>query len=109
MKGTFAVYSPMPQSFMNIGKWLQDIQKYGTEGVFQILVGTKADLESQRQVSREEAKAFAERQGLQYLETSAKDDKNVVEAFLLMASSIVARMKAETIHEEAGKEGQGGV
>lgn len=36
------------------------------------LVGNKADLASKRTVSREEAEAFAQENGLQYVEASAK-------------------------------------
>jgi GTPase SAR1 family protein len=65
-----------------------------------MLVGTKADLDSERKVSLEQAKAYADRLQLQYVETSSKDDKNVAEAFSLMANTIVSKLKADTIHEE---------
>ncbi|XP_069630870.1 ras-related protein R-Ras-like, partial [Haliaeetus albicilla] len=46
-----------------------------------VMVGNKADLRPHRQVSREEAQAFARQNRLHYLEASAKTHLNVDEAF----------------------------
>lgn len=46
-----------------------------------MLCGNKSDLESRRAVSQEEGQAFAERNGLVFLETSAKTAANVEDAF----------------------------
>jgi GTPase Era involved in 16S rRNA processing len=40
-------------------------------------VGNKADLEEEREVSSEDAEAFAAEQGMMYIETSAKTAHNV--------------------------------
>jgi GTPase SAR1 family protein len=47
-----------------------------------VLVGTKIDLEHRRQVSREEAMAFAEEYKIPYIETSSKTGANISEIFL---------------------------
>jgi Ras-related protein Rab-2A len=44
-----------------------------------MLIGNKCDLESKRQVTREEGEAFAKANGLFFLETSAKTAANVDE------------------------------
>jgi len=49
-----------------------------------MLVGTKADLESDREVSYCEGVELAERLGVPFLETSAKAGINVSEAFLTL-------------------------
>ena len=50
------------------------------------LSGTKNDLDSLREVSAEEAKSFAQQQGmLSHVETSAKENNNVDDAFLSIA------------------------
>ena len=46
-----------------------------------MLVGNKSDLRHLRAVPTEEAKAYAERNGLSFIETSALDSTNVEQAF----------------------------
>ena len=47
-----------------------------------IIIGNKADLdESQREISYEEGKRYADSKGYNFYETSAKTDQNVKEAF----------------------------
>lgn len=76
------------ETFVNVKQWLGEIEKHGTEGVRTLLVGNKSDLEDKRAVSYEEAKAFADEHGMPFLETSAKDDEGVGEAFIQMARQI---------------------
>lgn len=53
-----------------------------------ILVGNKCDLEDQRQVTTEEAIAFARRNDLVFFETSAKTAKGVDDTFTQAAQQI---------------------
>eukprot|EP00638_Chattonella_subsalsa_P010142 CAMPEP_0117759920 /NCGR_PEP_ID=MMETSP0947-20121206/16291_1 /TAXON_ID=44440 /ORGANISM="Chattonella subsalsa, Strain CCMP2191" /LENGTH=139 /DNA_ID=CAMNT_0005580451 /DNA_START=316 /DNA_END=735 /DNA_ORIENTATION=+ len=53
-----------------------------------VLVGSKWDLEDQRQVLHEEAKALAEEWKCPYLETSSRDNYNVEEAFSTLIREI---------------------
>ena len=46
-----------------------------------MLIGNKCDLESKREVSFQEGKEFAEGNGMKFIETSAKTDQKVAEAF----------------------------
>lgn len=50
-----------------------------------VLVGNKVDMEAKRAVTVEEAKQFAQENGLIYIETSAKTAANVEEVQLLFA------------------------
>jgi len=43
-------------SFANVKTWLQEIDRYGTEGVQKLLVGNKSDLTNQRAVEYANAK-----------------------------------------------------
>ena len=56
---------------------MAEIDKHGSENVSRILIGNKCDLESQRQVSFEEGQELADHYGVRFLETSAKNSKNV--------------------------------
>ena len=54
-----------------------------------VLVGNKCDLENQREVSKEEAKKFAENYKIEFFyETSAKDGTNVEKLFVEAAKLI---------------------
>ena len=57
------------------------------------LVGNKVDLEDDRAVSVDEAKAFAEQHNLIYIETSAKTGANVDAAFINTAKEILSKIE----------------
>ena len=71
-------------SFDHIRNWMADIDKFAKEGVLRILVGNKCDLTNNRQVSTEEAKEIANKYGIKYIETSAKDTINIDDLFILI-------------------------
>jgi len=68
-------------SFEHVNGWLQDFVNSGAEEFAKILVGTKCDQESLREVSFEEGRAKAEELDMEFIETSAKDGSRVEEAF----------------------------
>ena len=63
-----------------------------------LVVGNKLDLSDRREVSREEAENFANENGLQYIETSAKTSENVEEAFINSAKNIYENVKIGLIN-----------
>lgn len=83
-----------PESFSNVQKWIQEIERYGTDGVIILLVGNKTDLVDERKVSRTDAEEFAVQFGLLYLETSAKSSHNVNETFEHLAGLIHEKIVA---------------
>ncbi|XP_057545433.1 ras-related protein RIC1-like [Amaranthus tricolor] len=83
------------QSFENVKQWLNEIDRYASDNVVKILVGNKCDLTSNKVVSYETAKAFADEIGIPFLETSAKNSTNVEEAFMTMAAEIKKRVASQ--------------
>lgn len=77
-------------SFQNINRWYDEAQNYLQKSVPKLLIGNKADLASQRTVRSEEGKELADRLGVQYIETSAKNSQNVKLAFETLSRSILA-------------------
>nr|KYP75734.1 Ras-related protein Rab11A [Cajanus cajan] len=76
------------QSFDHIPRWLEELRNHADKNIVIILIGNKSDLENQRAVSTEDAKEFAEKEGLFFLETSALEATNVETAFMTVLTEI---------------------
>ena len=62
-----------------------------------ILVGNKSDLTTERNISRDYAKSFADENGMIYIETSAKTGDNVKEMFEMAVESIYKKVEDNLI------------
>jgi Ras-related protein Rab-1A len=71
---------------------MAEVEKHAGDNITRILVGNKCDLESKRAVSTEEGQELADHYNVRFLETSAKDSKNVDRAFVLMTREIKNRV-----------------
>jgi len=67
-----------------------------------MLVGNKSDLRHLRAVPTDEAKAFAEKNNLSFIETSALDSTNVETAFHNILTEIYRIVSQKQITEGAG-------
>ncbi|KAM2390305.1 hypothetical protein ACFXTH_039485 [Malus domestica] len=76
------------QSFENVRNWLRELREFGNLDMVIVLVGNKSDLSQSREVDEEEGKSFAEAEGLCFMETSALENVNVEQVFLVMISKI---------------------
>jgi len=78
-------------SFNSVQNWVNQIQQSADAQVSRILIGNKCDMEDERQVSRQDGEQLAAMLGIQFFETSAKDDLNVEEAFVTIAREVKNR------------------
>lgn len=76
------------QSFDHIARWLEELRGHADKNIVIMLIGNKCDLASLRAVPVEDAKEFAERESLFFMETSALDSTNVETAFLTVLTEI---------------------
>lgn len=92
-------------SFENVQRWLEELRDHADANIVIMLVGNKSDLRHLRAVPTEEARVFAEKNSLSFIETSALDSTNVELAFqniLTEIYRIVSRKTAEQNAEEKG-------
>eukprot|EP00483_Globobulimina_turgida_P005530 UN05540 len=76
------------QSFQRSKSWVKELQRQGSTNVVISIAGNKCDLEEKRQVQAEDAKAYADDNGIFFIETSAKTPKNVRELFVAIARKL---------------------
>jgi len=77
------------QSFLEIGKWIDDVRSERGGDMIIALVGNKTDLSDKRQVTVEEATAKQKELNLTiFLETSAKAGHNVKPLFKMVAEAL---------------------
>lgn len=76
------------QTFEHIPRWLEELRAHADKNIIIILIGNKTDLENQRAVPTEDAKEFAEKEGLFFMETSALQATNVESAFVTVLTEI---------------------
>ena len=81
------------ETFDNVINWIEDCKLNSPKSVFIILVGNKSDLEEDRQVTTEEGEEFANRYGIRFFETSAKNSININEIFSESVEFIVDRIE----------------
>ncbi|GAB5588664.1 Ras-related protein Rab-2A [Umbelopsis nana] len=82
------------ETFDHLATWLEDVRKHANPNTSIMVLGNKSDLDSKRQVTREEAERWAKENDLFYLETSAKAANNVEEAFVKTTEDIYNKIKA---------------
>ena len=81
------------QSFEDLTNWHNDLTQLAQPNAFIVLVCNKCDLKDERQITEEEADAFAQRHNLIRIETSAKDGTNIKDAFARLGEGIVRKEK----------------
>lgn len=75
-------------TFINCDKWLKELKNNAGIDVPIILIGNKSDILYQREVDTDKALEFAKNNNLMFIETSARDGKNIDDAFSNLAEYI---------------------
>ncbi|CAF0736150.1 unnamed protein product [Rotaria sordida] len=90
------------KSFDNIKNWIRNIEEHASAEVERMLIGNKCDMQDKRQVSREKGEHLAMEYGIKFMETSAKGNINVDEAFLSLAKDIKAKIDKKAGTDQTG-------
>jgi Ras-related protein Rab-8A len=96
-QGILLVYDiTVKKTFDNVSNWMdQIIQVNDGQHVCKILIGNKCDMVTERKVTEAEGKKLAEEYKIPFMETSAKDNINVQEAFLHITKDVVSGLPSE--------------
>mmetsp|Transcript_7288 Transcript_7288/g.11083 ORF Transcript_7288/g.11083 Transcript_7288/m.11083 type:complete len:205 (-) Transcript_7288:82-696(-) len=76
------------ESFERAKNWVKELQRQGNPNIVIALAGNKLDLEDRRKITAAEAQAYADENGILFLETSAKTAVNVNELFVAIAKKL---------------------
>lgn len=83
--GVLLVYDvTQPETFEKLEHWLGEIDGFSADGgahVAKLLIGNKSDLDERRAVAFADGEAWARTQGMLFLETSAKTNTSISQAF----------------------------
>src|SRR6266404_6165321 len=74
---------------VDIRTWHANIEQHASEGVNKILIGNKSDWADKRAVSEDQGRELAEELGVKFIETSAKINEGVEEAFFTLARCVI--------------------
>ena len=92
------LFSPCAEkSFDNIKTWIRNIEQHASEDVEKMILGNKCDMEDKRVVSTEQGQQLAQQFGVAFMETSAKSNINVEEAFMHIARAIKKKMDNKVV------------
>jgi len=92
-------------TYENVERWLKELRDHADANIVIMLVGNKSDLRHLRAVPTEEAKVFAERNELSFIETSALDSTNVEVAFRNILEEIYHIVSQKQIRDASNPSG----
>ena len=94
--------APRAVTFENVERWLKELRDHADSNIVIMLVGNKSDLRHLRSVQTEDAKAFCEKEGLSFIETSALEATNVEQAFQRILTEIYHIVSKKALASEEG-------
>lgn len=96
------------QSFDHVAKWLEELRGHADKNIVIMLVGNKSDLRTLQAVPTEDAKEFAQRENLFFMETSALEATNVETAFVTLLTEIYRIISKKSLMANDEQESGGG-
>ena len=100
-KGCFIVYDiTSTQTFEDVEKWYEEINKSGDKGISIVLVGNKCDLEDERKVTIEMGEKKAKNLNCPFFETSALNNTQIEKIFQVISEDIYSKSKNEKKDDE---------
>jgi len=94
------------ESFNAVQDWVLQIKTHSWEKTPVILIGNKCDMANERAVQSEEGKRLADLLGLEFFETSAKENINVKPVFERLVDIILEKMSDASDEPNATGQGQ---
>ncbi|URD89166.1 hypothetical protein MUK42_27484 [Musa troglodytarum] len=91
-------------TFESVSRWLRELRDHTDPNIIVMLIGNKSDLRHPVAVPTEDGKAYAEKESLYFMETSALEATNVDNAFaevLTQIYHIVSRKAVEARDDAA--------
>ena len=86
-----------------------EIEKNVSKTICKILVGNKCDMEEERKVSKDIGEEYAFRNGMRFIETSAKDSIKISEAFYIITKDILFELEMKKKQEKIESQGPKGM
>eukprot|EP00163_Fabomonas_tropica_P004883 TRINITY_DN1434_c0_g2_i1.p1 TRINITY_DN1434_c0_g2~~TRINITY_DN1434_c0_g2_i1.p1 ORF type:complete len:233 (-),score=45.46 TRINITY_DN1434_c0_g2_i1:266-964(-) len=81
-------------TFTQVKKWVKELRKMVGNDITINIVGNKSDLERNRQVDQDEAKAYAESVGAKHFVASARINRGVEEVFMDLTKRMIDKAPA---------------
>ncbi|CAD5191206.1 ras-related protein RGP1-like [Musa acuminata AAA Group] len=95
------------QSFDHMTRWLEELRGHTDRNIVIMLIGNKSDLGTLRAVPIDDAKEFAQRENLFFMETSALEATNVESAFLTVLTDIYRITSKKSLVANDGSDSTG--
>lgn len=77
------------ESFEKVGEWLKDVSELAEASAKKLIIGSKVDLDSKRQVPLQDVENYANNLNIPFIETSSKSGHNVQQAFMQMTKMLM--------------------
>ncbi|CAE6429584.1 unnamed protein product [Rhizoctonia solani] len=94
--GILLVYDVTDEKSFNskshIRTWHANVEQHASEGVNKILIGNKSDWVDKKAITEDQGRALADELGIKFMETSAKANEGVEDAFFTLARDIKTRL-----------------
>ncbi|KAK4336623.1 hypothetical protein RND71_043735 [Anisodus tanguticus] len=90
-------------TYENVDRWIKELRDHADNNIIIMLVGNKSDLRHLRAVPTDEAKQFAVKNNLSFIETSALDSSNVEQAFQQILTEIYHVVSQKQIKSDSGE------